>query len=155
MNIARSSFAILILAISVSAQNKERPRIYVSESQSWQSSGSMTISRQGIIQRKDGGARPQTAEIIKTLNERCPGCIVTKHEEKADYVILLEHEGGKSAFRKDNKFALFNKEGDVISSGSDKSLGRAVKYVCAAMMGDWKLRKTGSQPEKISEQKNN
>ena len=42
-----------------------------------------------------GGARPQTAEIIKTLNQRCPEITVTNNTEKADFVLVLDHEGGR------------------------------------------------------------
>jgi hypothetical protein len=62
---------------------------------------------------------------------------VTGKKEKADYVAILEHEGGKDPISKDNKFALFNKEGDVIKSGSTRSLGNAVKEACRAIMKDW------------------
>jgi hypothetical protein len=44
-----------------------------------------------------GGARPQTAEIIKTLNERCPEFTVTNNLAKADSVVTLDHEGGKGS----------------------------------------------------------
>jgi hypothetical protein len=84
-----------------------------------------------------GGARPQTAEIMKTLGERCSESIVTIDKEKADYILILQHEGGKGFARKDNKFALFNKDGDAIKSGSTRSLGNAVKDTCKAMMEDW------------------
>lgn len=151
MNIIRSIFAALILVVSVTAQNNERPRIYVRESESWEMSGGIKIGLDGFKRWGKGGARPQTAEIVKTFNERCPICIVTKKEDKADYVVILEHEGGKSALRRDNKFALFNKEGDAIRSGSTLSLGGAVKDACEALMEDWKSRQTTNQrPEQKS-----
>ncbi|MGH8849250.1 MAG: hypothetical protein ACREXQ_18675, partial [Polaromonas sp.] len=83
---------------------------------------------------------PQTAEIIKTLGERCPLAIVTLRKDIADYILLLDHEGGKGALRKDNKFALFNKEGDAIASGSTRTLGNAVKDACQALTNDWNTR---------------
>jgi hypothetical protein len=58
-----------------------------------------------------------------------------KHE-RADYVVTLQHEGGKDLVRKDNKFAVFNKDGDAIKSGSTRSLGNAVKNACDAIMKD-------------------
>ncbi|HZS04952.1 MAG TPA: hypothetical protein VFD58_08970 [Blastocatellia bacterium] len=62
------------------------------------------------------------------------------NREKADYIVLPEHEGGKSAIKKDNKFALFNRDGDAIRSGSTRSLGNAVKDACAALKKDWEKR---------------
>ena len=85
-----------------------------------------------------GGARPQTAENIKTFHKRCGDCIVTMKEERANYVVILEHEGGKDLLRKDNKFVVFREDGDAIKSGSTRSLGNAVKEACRALMRDWK-----------------
>ena len=78
-----------------------------------------------------GGARPQTAEIMKTFGQRCPEVTVTINKERADYIVILQHEGGKELFRRDNKFALFNKEGDMIESNSTRKLGNAVKEACS------------------------
>src|SRR5258708_6006912 len=80
-----------------------------------------------------GGARPQTAEIIKTFNERCPEVIVTMNKERADFIVLLDHEGGKGYALKDNKVALFNKDGDAIFSKSTRELGNAIKDACEAI----------------------
>ena len=48
-------------------------------------------------------------------------------QERADYILLLQHEGGKVFVRKDNKYVLFNAEGDALASGSTRSLGNAIK----------------------------
>jgi len=119
--------AALALVGSVPAWSKgkkAKPRVFIKESQSWEMEG--------------GGARPQTAEIIKTFHKRCGDCIVTRKEERANYVVILEHEGGKDLLRKDNKFVVFREDGDAIKSGSTRSLGNAVKEACRALMRDWK-----------------
>src|SRR5437879_9448570 len=79
----------------------------------------------------------QTAEIIKTFSERCPAVIVNNKQEKADYVVLLDHEGGKELISRDNKVVVFNKDGDSIVSRSTRILGNAVKDACAAIAEDW------------------
>jgi hypothetical protein len=85
-----------------------------------------------------GGARPQTAEIIKTLNERCPQITVTNNLQRADFVLTLDHEGGKGALAHRNKIAVFNRDGDDIFSNSTRALGNAVKDACAAMLNSKK-----------------
>lgn len=85
-----------------------------------------------------GGAKPQTAEIVKTVHERCPGVVVTRKEDKAHYVLVLEHEGGKVLVRKDNKYALYNADGDAIASGSTRLLGNSVKEACTAIAANWR-----------------
>ncbi len=77
-----------------------------------------------------GGANPQTAEIIKTFGERCPDLKVTMEKEKADYFVILDHEGGKGIIWKDNKVVVFDSTGTSVYSGSTVVLGNAVKDAC-------------------------
>ena len=72
-----------------------------------------------------GGARPQTAEIIKTFGERCPQVTINNIQTKTDYIVLLDHEGGKGALRHKNKVAVFARvSGDSIVSKSTLSWTR-------------------------------
>src|ERR1039457_243749 len=121
----------LLMASTMQAQDKLR--VYVTDSNSWQISGGFGGTDAADAGAIRGGASPQTAEIIKTFGERCPTVVVTSNKEKADYVILLDHEGGKGAARRDNKVVVFAKDGDAVYSGSTRSLGNAVKDACAAI----------------------
>jgi hypothetical protein len=125
---------------SQTAATTERARVFVSDSQSWQVTGSSGGSSAGFGSHTSGGARPQTAEIIKTFGERCPEVVVNNKADRADYVILLDHEGGKGYALKDNKVAVFNSDGDSILSHSTRSLGNAVKDACEAIAKDWPTR---------------
>jgi hypothetical protein len=137
----------LLFIVSVAAQEeKPKPRVFISDSQSWEMAGGFGANKDTAAGTVRGGARPQTAEIIKTFGEKCPDVTVTMKADKADYVVLLEHEGGKPGLHKDNKFALFNADGDAIKSGSTRTLGNAVKDACQAVVKDWR-------PEKASEAK--
>jgi hypothetical protein len=136
---------LLALAAIAFGQDPSRPRVFVTDSKSWETSGGFGGTRGGIGGAGGGGARPQTAEIIKTFNERCPDCTVTINRDKADYIVILEHEGGKSVILKDNKYALFNKDGDAIKSGSARSLGNAVKELCGALTKDWESNRPKDQ----------
>ena len=73
-------------------------------------------------------------EIIKTFTQRCPELVVTMDRTKAQYVVLLDHEGGKGYARKDNKIAVFKNNGDLVYTGSTRSLGNAVKDACVKML---------------------
>ncbi len=112
-------------------------RVFVTDSQSWETRGSSAAGGNnngwGATSSFSGGARPQTAEIIKTLNQRCPELTVTNNLGKADFVIVLDHEGGKGLLRHRNKVAVFNRNGDDIFSDSTRELGNAVKDACEAM----------------------
>jgi len=62
---------------------------------------------------------------------------INNNREKADYVVLLDHEGGKEVISRDNKVVVFNHDGDPILSHSTRMLGNAVKDACAAIAADW------------------
>jgi len=78
--------------------------------------------------------------LSQAFGERCPDVIVNNKPDKADYVVLLDHEGGKGLVKRDNKVAVFNKDGDSIVSHSTRSLGNAVKDACDAITKDWPAR---------------
>jgi hypothetical protein len=128
---------VLCAALVVCSWAQDIPRVYVSDSQSWEMSGGAGGSGGAFGGAARGGARPQTAEVIKTLAQKCPQVKSNNIREKADYVVLFDHEGGKGWARKDNKIAVFNKDGDSIVSKSTMSLGGAVEDACTAILADW------------------
>lgn len=105
----------------------------MTDSQSWEVAGGWGASNGSGGGATAGGARPQTAEIIKTFNERCPQYTVTNNKERANFAVILDHEGGKGALRRRNKIAVFNRDGDAIFSDSTRELGNAVKDACGAI----------------------
>ena len=111
----------------------EKPRVFITDSNSWQIAGGFAASEGKAVGAISGGARPQTAEIMKTFGESCPDVVVTMTKENANFVILLDHEGGKGYARRDNKIAVFRKNGDMTYSGSTRMLGNAVKDACEAI----------------------
>jgi hypothetical protein len=117
-------------------QNDGKIRIYVADSQSWEMSGGWGAANGTGGGHESGGARPQTAEIIKTFNQRCPEYTITNNKDRANYAAILDHEGGKGALRHRNKIAVFNRDGDAIFSDSTRELGNSVKDACAAIQKD-------------------
>jgi hypothetical protein len=136
-------FAVAIVT-TVSGQNgQQKPRVLITDSQSWEvrggwgMSGSQNANGSGSVSGGGytaGGARPQTAEIIKTFNQRCPQVIITNVVQKADFAVILDHEGGKGLAHRRNKIAVFNRDGDAIFSDSTRELGNSVKDACAAIL---------------------
>jgi hypothetical protein len=121
-------------------------RIYITDSNSWQVSGG-SISGAGAggagfgaggISSTSGGARPQTAEIIKTFGQKCSQLIVNNRPTMADYVVELDHEGGKGWLAHKDKVAVFVRtSGDGIFSESTLSVGGSVEDACKAILGHW------------------
>jgi hypothetical protein len=114
--------------------------VFITDSQSWQMTGNSGGTSDAHGSHFGGGARPQTAEIIKTFGQRCSQVVINNQREKADYVVVLDHEGGKSILAHDNKIAVFNSDGDAIISHSTRTLGDSVKDACEAIEKDWPSR---------------
>jgi PEGA domain len=116
----------------------EKARVFITDSQSWSIAGASGGGGGAYGGTMAGGARPQTAEIIKTFGERCPQVTINNIQTKTDYIVLLDHEGGKGALRHKNKVAVFARvSGDSIVSKSTLSLGGSVKDACEAITKDW------------------
>lgn len=122
--------------------NDGKIRIYVSDSESWEMVGGWSAAGYrnsdgsggfGGGGHTAGGARPQTAEIMKTFNQRCPEYTITNNKDRANYAVILDHEGGKGLARRRNKIVVFNRDGDSIFSDSTRELGNSVKDACAAI----------------------
>ena len=133
--------ALIVLAGSVAlaapaVAQDERPRVFITDSDSWETRGEV-VGVDGGFGRFAGGARPQTVEIMKTFGERCPTVMVNRNLAKADFVVLLDHEGGKGFLRRDNKVAVFAENGDMLFSGSTRMLGNAVKDACSVINEAW------------------
>jgi len=136
------TFSLAVLSFaqdkSATAASIDAARVFVTDSESWSIAGSSGGAGGAYGGSMAGGARPQTAEIIKTFGERCPQVKVNNKQEKADYVVVLDHEGGKGLLRHKNKVAVFNRvSGDSITSKSTLSLGGSVQEACEAIMRDW------------------
>jgi hypothetical protein len=128
-----------------------RARVFITDSKSWELSGGFGGTDSAVGGSQGGGARPQTAEIIKTFGQRCPDVVVNNKQERADYVVLLDHEGGKTVFLRDNKVAVFNHDGDSILSNSTRSLGNAVKDACTAIVNDWRVHGASIRAERSAQ----
>jgi PEGA domain len=150
--ICASLLCVLLAQVSLSqtqpaapqqATTADKPHVFISDSESWEMSGSAGGSNGNWGAHSQGGARPQTAEIIKTFGERCQQVIVNNKQDMADYIVLLDHEGGKSVLRHKNKVAVFQKvSGDVVISHSTLSLGGSVQEACEGIVKDWSAHAT-------------
>lgn len=138
----KALFVVVVLPTlvlgSAMAEDATKPRVFITDSQSWEMGGYSGGGPGGGGSVSHGGARPQTAEIIKTFGERCPQVVTNNIQQKADYIVLLDHEGGKSFVRHKNKVAVFARaSGDSVVSKSTVSLGGSVQEACEAIVRDW------------------
>lgn len=125
-------------AAPVVLADADKPRIYVTDSDSWQTHGGGAGGGGSFGGYSGGGASPQTAEIVKTFGQRCPNVVANNRPEMTDYVVTLQHEGGKGLLRKKDKVAVFvRKTGDAVFSESTLSVGGSVQDSCSAILGHW------------------
>jgi hypothetical protein len=132
----------LLLLVSVFAmagdetpiKSADHPVVFVQPSDSWKVDSSLGGDRNVIIGTGHGGKEPQTAKIYELLQHRaeCVGLAPNMIQQKANYLMLVEHGGGKG-----NRWAVSNKDGDVIGSGETFVLGNSVADACKAVMKDW------------------
>ncbi len=89
---------------------------------------------QVIVDSSHNGKEPQVAKIYQELQRRkeCQAFSENMVKEKADYFLLLQHGGGKG-----NRWAVSNKNGDVIASGDSFMLGNSVRDACLAIGKNW------------------
>ncbi len=92
----------------------------------------------GFAAASAGGARPQTAEVIKTFGQRCPQVVVNNRVDVSDYVVELDHEGGKGLLNHKDKIVVFvQTSGDSIFSKSTLSVGGSAQDACEAITAHW------------------
>ena len=125
--------AILLAMQVISAQQpeKEKTRVYVADSRTWQVSGASGTPEAPSSSVVVEHAGPQAAEIIKTVGEQCPDLIVTSRRDKSDFVLLIE--GKQSFLHRINEVVVFNHSGDAVYSHSSNNLANSVKDACTAM----------------------
>lgn len=120
------------------ASAQDKPRVFITDSNSWEMRSAAGGSSDAFAAHSSGGARPQTAEIIKTFGQRCSEVIVNNRPNASDYVVELDHEGGKGLLQHRNKIAVFVRtSGDSIFSKSTLSLGGSVQDACEAITKHW------------------
>lgn len=92
---------------------------------------------QVIVDSSHNGKEPQVAKIYQELQRRkeCQAFSENMIREKADYFLLLQHGGGKG-----NRWAVSNKNGDVIASGDSIMLGNSVRDACVAIGKNWQYQ---------------
>ena len=94
---------------------------------------------QVVVDSSHNGKEPQVAKIYQELQRRkeCQPFAENMISERADYFLLLQHGGGKG-----NRWALSDKNGDVIASGDSLLLGNSVRDACLAIGKNWQQRTT-------------
>ena len=129
-------FAALGLATPFSASAAEKPRVFISESQSLQVSANAALDGAKGELDVHGPSSPQNIEVMKAFAERCPQVVVTSNRDKADYVLRFDHDeiNPTTLFVHGNKVAVFDRNDDLVYSDATRLLRNAVKGACTALV---------------------
>lgn len=89
---------------------------------------------QVMVDSAHNGKEPQVAKVYQELQHRkeCQQFSENIDNKKADYFLLLQHGGGWG-----NRWAVSNREGNVLASGQSIKLGNSVRDACLAIAKDW------------------
>src|SRR2546428_11893433 len=87
-----SQLALLLGVAALVASAAEKPRVFITDSKSWEISGGFVAGERGAAGATGGGGGAQTAGNMKTFGDRCAAGMVTNKQEGADYVVLCDHE---------------------------------------------------------------
>ncbi|HKX29535.1 MAG TPA: hypothetical protein VJ302_17730 [Blastocatellia bacterium] len=116
---------VATLGLSAFAQAPTKPRVFITNNYFWEMLCNLgTTGDTGAVSRRGDNNLP-VSRIVSSFSEKCPGFTVTVKKEKADYVLVVE--GGENS---KHGYAVFDKEGDALGSGSTLIMGTAIKEAC-------------------------
>jgi hypothetical protein len=134
---------LFVLAIAVSANCQDKPRVFV------QGKGSEDVSSNG----SGGGGRhwaawgskstidshDESMEVTKDLQKNCAGVMLTINESNADYIVMMNRESkqNRGLLRTNSQIQVANKAGDVLGTNATRTVGNAAKDACNMILADW------------------
>lgn len=139
-------------AASADAQTNtgpHKPRVYVSDSQSWSEVGGF-----GNVTTDSGqlyaGYNPDMVDIYQDFTSDCKAVTVVQDKSNADYAILFDKGASKKGMKglgglvKVNKITVLSRSGETLLSDESRSEDTAVRMACTAITQ--KTAPTSSSP---------
>jgi hypothetical protein len=121
------------------ASDSSKPRVYVSDTQSFAASGGFGRSSSIAGGKLYGGYDPEMTDIYQSFTSGCPAVIVTQEKSKANYAVLFDKGAGKKGITglgglvKVNKVTVVSPSGETVFSQSAHSADNVVKQTCEAI----------------------
>lgn len=116
-----------------------KPRIYVSDTESWTASGGFGNPSSVAPGNLYGGYNPDLVDVYQDFTSDCPGAMVTQQKSNVDYVVLFDKQSNKKGITslgglmKVNKVTVLSKSGNTLLSQTSHSVDTAVKMACDAI----------------------
>lgn len=121
------------------AGDSSKPRVYLSDTQSWTASGGFGRSSSIAEGKLYGGYDPEMADIYQGFTSDCPTVIVTQEKSKANYAVLFDKGTSKKGLTglggivKVNKVTVVSSSGETVFSQEAHSADAVVKQTCDAI----------------------
>ena len=120
-------------------KDSSKPRIYVSDTDSWTASGGFSSPSSVAPGNLYGGYNPELTDIYQDFTSDCPAGVVTQQKSGADYVVLFDKQSSKKGLTglgglvKVNKVTVLSKDGNTLLSQTSHNVDAAVKMACDAI----------------------
>ena len=121
------------------ANDSSKPRVYLSDTQSWTASGGFARSSSIPEGKLYGGYDPELADIYQGFTSDCPAVVVTQEKSKANYAVLFDKGTSKKGLTglgglvKVNKVTVLSPGGETVFSQAAHSADAVVKQTCDAI----------------------
>jgi len=119
--------------------NDSKPRIYVSDTESWAASGGFGNPSSVASGSLYGGYNPEMVDIYQDFTSDCPAAVVTQQKTKAEYAVLFDKQTSKKGLSglgglvKVNKVVVLSRTGETLLSQTSHSIDTAVRSACDAI----------------------
>ena len=116
-----------------------KPRIYVTDTESWTASGGFGNPSGVAAGSLYGGYNPEMVDIYQDFTSDCAAAVVTQQRSQADYAVLFDKQSSKKGLTglgglvKVNKVTVLSKNGETLLSETSHSVDTAVKMACDAI----------------------
>ena len=128
--------ALALLALAQKPQVQDRPRVYLTDRDSWKESGWIVASNRHASGAVSGRIVREHIESVKTFNRACPDVTITENKEKADFALVWDRTNwNETAWTgHQNNLALYKRNGDLVWSGASHRMTTAAKDACKAVL---------------------
>lgn len=137
--IAKASASQTSADSATQEKGPRKPRVYVSDTASWNASGGFSRASSIAPDALYGGYNPEMADIYQDFTSDCSAIEVTQKKSDADFVVLFDKGTPKKGFTglhglvKVNKVTVLSKSGETLVSEADRSSDAAVAAACTAV----------------------
>ena len=134
---------VLLLAVGLSfAQQSRGPvlsanpdgriRIFVGDSETWESTSFSAAAASRTLANGFGGATAGTVKltirVMQEINDRCKPVVIVNKPDTADLFVRVDHNRGMWSVHED--MAVFNKAGEMVFASSSPKIQNDVKKFC-------------------------